>query len=254
MAQTSHDAVVSAQFGAQAGAYLASAVHAQGPDLDQLRELVGARPEALALDLGCGGGHVSFLLAQQVKQVTAYDLSAEMAATVNHEAARRGLKNLQAHQGSVESLPSGEAQFDLVASRYSAHHWHDVRAGLRQARRVLKPGGAAIFLDVFAPAAPLLDSWLQAFELLRDPSHVRNYSLDQWQALLTDAGFTPKLVSRFKLRLDFSSWIARMKTPEAHVQAIRSLQARADDGVKNYFAIEADGSFVIDTMLIAAEG
>jgi ubiquinone/menaquinone biosynthesis C-methylase UbiE len=254
MGERSHDAVVSEQFSPQAQSYLTSAVHAQGEDLTQLARIVGARPETLALDLGCGGGHVSFLLAPLVQKVVAYDLSEAMVATVRSEAARRGLDNLDARQGSAERLPCPDAAFDIVASRYSTHHWHDIVAGLREARRVLKPGGLAVFMDAVTPVSALLDTWLQSLELLRDPSHVRNYSVEEWQAMLGKVGFRPNEISRFRLRLEFSSWIKRMNTPDVHVQAIRSLQARAGAEVARHFAMEPDGSFMLDTMLITAEG
>jgi len=254
MQERSHEAVVSDQFSPQAQSYLTSAVHAQGEDLEQLARIVGVRPQVLALDLGCGGGHASFLLAPLVRQVVAYDLSEAMVAMVRTEAARRGLANLEARQGSAERLPDSDGAFDLVVSRYSAHHWHDTAAGLGEARRVLKPGGLAVFMDVVAPVPALLDTWLQSLELLRDPSHVRNYSIPQWQAMLAAAGFRPGEVSRFRLRLEFASWVKRMNTPEVHAQAIRSLQDRAGAEIARHFEMEADGSFTIDTMLLCAEG
>ena len=252
MQERSHDALVTEQFGPQAQAYLASAVHAQGEDLRQLAAMIGSRPEALALDLGFGGGHVSFLLAPLMRKVVAYDLSHEMVAMVRAEAERRGFANLDARQGSAERLPCPDAAFDLVVSRYSAHHWLDVQAGLREARRVLKPGGTAVFMDVVTPGSPLLDTWLQSLELLRDPSHVRNYSLEQWRGMLEEADFRPAAVSRFRLRLEFASWVKRMNTPDIHVAAIRSLQGRAGSEVVRHFEIEPDGTFTIDTMLLSA--
>ncbi len=254
MQERSQETVVSEQFGPRAQSYLTSPVHAQGEDLDQLAGIVGARPPGLALDLGCGGGHASFRLAPLTQKVVAYDLSEAMVATVRSEAARRGLGNLEARQGSAERLDYPDAAFDIVVSRYSIHHWHDAVAGLKEARRVLKPGGLAVFMDVVAPDSPLLDTWLQSLELLRDPSHVRDYSVPEWHAMLEGAGFRPGAVSLFRLRLEFSSWIGRMNTPESHVQAIRSLQARAGAEVRRYFEIEADGTFTIDTMLLPAEG
>ena len=254
MQERTHDALVTEQFGPRANAYLTSAVHAQGEDLDQFIALVGSRPEAYAMDLGFGGGHVSFALAPLVRKVVAYDLSEAMVATVRAEATRRGFANLDARLGSAERLPCPDAAFDIVATRYSAHHWLDVQAGVREARRVLKPGGLAVFMDATTPGSPLLDTWLQGLELLRDPSHVRNYSIEEWRAMLEAAGLKPGAPSRFRLRLEFSSWIKRMNTPEIHAQAIRSLQQRAGAEVTRHFEIEPDGSFTIDTMLMTAEG
>jgi len=254
MAERSHEDFVQAQFSPQAAAYLTSTVHAQGEDLDLLAKTVAKRPLAAALDLGCGGGHAAFLLAPLVGSVIAYDLSEAMLGTVSAEASRRSLTNVATRQGSAERLPFADKSFDIVVSRYSAHHWRDLAAGLREARRVLKPGGLAVFMDVVSPTDPLLDTWLQALELLRDPSHVRDYSLVEWQSLMREAGFPPASVTSFRLRLEFQSWIRRINTPEAHVAAIRSLQGQAASSVTGHFAIEPDGSFTIDTALLAAEG
>jgi ubiquinone/menaquinone biosynthesis C-methylase UbiE len=248
-----HNTVVSAQFSPRAQAYLTSAVHAKGEDLEQMVALVGQRPNAIALDMGCGGGHVAFQLAPLVSKVVAYDLSESMLAVVDREAKRRGLNNVVIKQGAAESLPCPSEAFDVVASRYSAHHWHDMPAGLAQMRRVSKPGGLAIFMDVISPGVPLLDTWLQSMELLRDPSHVRNSSLAEWDGLLTAAGFVVGTVKKYRLRLEFAAWIERMKTPESHVAAIRSLQQHAGTHVSDYFAIETDGSFTVDTVLMTAE-
>ncbi|KEA40832.1 SAM-dependent methyltransferase, partial [Pseudomonas aeruginosa] len=171
-----HDDVVQRQFGAQAAAYLSSAVHAQGEEFALLRDALAGRPEARVLDLGCGAGHVSFQVAALAGEVVAYDLSAEMLAVVAQSAAERGMANIRTEQGKAESLPFADGEFDFVFSRYSTHHWRDVGLALREVRRVLKPGGVAIFVDVAAPGQALPDTFLQTVELLRDTSHVRNYS------------------------------------------------------------------------------
>jgi ubiquinone/menaquinone biosynthesis C-methylase UbiE len=247
-----HDATVLEQYDSRAEAYLTSAVHAAGADLDRMADLVGDRPDAVALDMGCGGGHVAFRLADRVGKVVAYDLSAAMLETVAAEARRRGLDNLVTKQGAAEALPCPDASFDVVATRYSAHHWGTYRDGLAQMRRVVKPGGLALFMDVVSPGTALLDTWLQALELLRDPSHVRNASVAEWRTTLAAVGFAVDDVVTYRLRLEFASWIARMRTSDVHVAAIRSLQARAASEVRDYFEIGADGSFTVDTVLIAA--
>jgi ubiquinone/menaquinone biosynthesis C-methylase UbiE len=252
MTGSSHQSLVSDQFGPRAGAYLTSAVHAEGEDLVQMREAVQGRKDWRVLDLGCGAGHVAFRVAPEVREVVAVDLSADMLRAVSEEAGRRGLSNIVTECSPVERLPFPDASFDAVMSRYSAHHWHGFAAGLREARRVLKSEGLAIFVDAVSPGPALLDTHMQAVELLRDPSHVRDYSENEWLQALIRAGFAPGDVTRRRLPLDFASWIARMRTPEPHVQAIRSLQQRASDEIVRHFDIRPDGSFTIDTILIGA--
>ncbi|MCJ2140736.1 class I SAM-dependent methyltransferase [Methylobacterium sp. E-066] len=252
MSARNHAGHVVDQFGAQAAAYVTSAVHAAGADLDRIGALVRGLPGARVLDLGCGGGHVAFAAAAAGAAVTAYDLSAEMLAAVTAEAGRRGLDRIETRQGAAESLPFPDAAFDAVLTRYSAHHWRDVPAALAEARRVLKPEGLLVVCDAVAPEEPLLDTHLQAVELLRDPSHVRDYRVSEWRRMLEIAGFVPGEALASRPRMEYASWIARMRTPEVNAAAIRALQASAPVEVAAHFAIEADGSFLLDSVLIEA--
>lgn len=242
--------LVARQFGARARAYVESAVHARGEDLDQLARLAERERPTRCLDLGCGGGHVSFTVAPYAGEVVAYDLSAQMLAEVKEEAARRGLSNISTRQGAVEDLPFADGSFDMVASRYSGHHWSDLPKALGAARRVLKDGGRAVFMDVAGAAQPLLDTFLQTIEMLRDPSHVRDYGVREWRAYVEAAGFVVEDETARRVRLEYSSWIARIGTSEVNAAAIRSLQQGASMEVKRHFEIEPDGSFTIDTLAL----
>ena len=102
------------------------------------------------------------------------------------------------------------------------------------------------------PAWPLLDTHLQAVELLRDTSHVRNRTLAEWTSALELAGFAVRGLRTWQLRMDFPVWIARMRTPEENARAIRALQTAASSEVRAHFAIEPDGSFMLDIMMIEA--
>jgi ubiquinone/menaquinone biosynthesis C-methylase UbiE len=202
-----------------------------------------------ALDLGTGGGHVAYALAGAAGAVTAVDPSSDMLAVVAAEAERRGLRNVETVQAVAEDLPFHNGNFDFLASRYSAHHWRDAAAGLREARRVLRPGATALFVDIVAPETPAFDTHLQAVELLRDVSHVRDYSVAQWLALLAKAGFSaPAPV----LRMEFSEWTRRIGTPAPLAAAIRLLQRKTDDATHAHFGIEADGSFWLDAAMFEA--
>jgi len=248
----SHDAVVQDQFGPQAAAYVESSVHAGGQDLDALDAIVVRCAPWRALDLGAGGGHVAYRLAPHAASVTAADLSAEMMAAVAATARERGLVNIDTCTAPAESLPFGDGAFDFLACRFSAHHWRAFEAGLREARRVLAPGATAVFIDVVSPGPAALDTHLQAVELLRDPSHVRDYSAEEWGAALVRAGFRLQVTQMRRLRMDYPSWVERMRSSETHRMAIRSLQQQASQEIASYFEIEPDGSFTLDTLQIEA--
>ena len=252
MLAASHNSVALDQYTTRASAYVNSAVHAAGQDLDLIAQLLANQRGAVALDVGCGGGHLTYRLAPLVSQVVACDLAESMLAAVAEQASLRGLPNIATRAAAAESLPFEVATFDVVATRFSAHHWHAFAEGIAEMARVLKPGGLALMSDVVSPGVSLLDTWLQTLELLRDPSHVRDASTAEWDAALAAAGLAIERIEHLRLRLDFATWVARMDTPEPQVTAIRMLQARAASAVKDYFEMEEDSSFTVDTALFVA--
>jgi ubiquinone/menaquinone biosynthesis C-methylase UbiE len=247
-----HTSKVGQQFVTVAEAYLSSRVHSQGVDLEAVVEKLKQKPLGQVLDLGCGAGHLSFASAPFAEAVVAYDLSPEMIGIVTREARQRKHDNLSVQRGHVEELPFEDRTFDWVVTRYSAHHWNDVRRALREVRRVLKPEGTLIIIDVCAPEDPLLDTHLQTVELLRDGSHVRNYSLTNWHSMLAEAEFQIDNHSAWKLPLDFKAWVERMKTPVVFVDTIQALMRNIPQEVRNHFQIAQDGSFVLESVLIEA--
>ena len=245
-----HQQLIDRQFGDRAQAYLDSEVHAHGEELQMLAGVAREHPGAHVLDLGCGGGHVSFSVAPWADSVIAYDLAESMLSTVRAAATARGFANVQVQQGVAERLPFPDDNFDFVFSRFSAHHWSDPASALREVRRVLRPHGEAIFVDVVSPGVAVLDTHLQCVEVLRDASHVRDYSVKEWLSFMTSAGLMSTGHSMQRLRLDFVSWVERMHTPELLCQAIRALQETVGDEVRRYFEIEIDGSFTTDVAVL----
>jgi ubiquinone/menaquinone biosynthesis C-methylase UbiE len=241
------------QFGNTAYEYLISPVHAEGADLQRLTKLTKDTNIGTALDLGCGAGHASFAIAQAATQVTAYDLSPQMLAQVQTEAAKRGLQNINTQQGFVEQLPFADATFDLVVTRLSAHHWSDVPAALREIRRVLKSRGTLVIIDVVASENALFDTVLQAVEILRDASHIRDYRISEWCDLLHKAGFQTPISDKWTITIEFHNWIARMRTSQLRADAIRDMFENASDEVRQHFKVQADSSFDIEVAWLATQ-
>lgn len=250
--KTDHKNTVHAQFDPQAQAYLQSAVHAMGPDLERAAELIGQTiptDTSRVLDVGCGAGHLSFAVAGKVANVVAVDPSPNMLATVSRAAQEKGLTNIRTVQAPAESLPFEDGHFSVVASRYSAHHWLKLPEALREMRRVVKPGGYLLMIDVEGDEDPLVDTHLQTIEVLRDRSHIRDRSPSEWERLITVAGFSGIQHQNWVTRLAFEPWVTRMRTSPERIAMIRTVQQEAPAEVRQALAIEEDGSFSMKTGL-----
>jgi len=245
-------AAVEAQFGRVAENYRSSAVHAGGEDLRRLVEAAALTGRERVLDAGTGAGHTALALAPLAAEVVALDLSAAMLAQGAAQAAERQLTNLCFVTGDVEAPDFPAASFDRIVTRYSAHHWPQPGRALAAFRRLLKPGGYLLLADIVGFEAPVLDTHLQAIELLRDPSHVRDHTVAEWQAMLVAAGFASEVLYRWDLPLDFANWTTRMATPPDAVAMLRRLLAAAPVEVQSGLAVQADGSFVIPGALLKA--
>lgn len=243
---------VQKQFGSVAENYRTSTVHASGEDIAQMVTAANLTGSERVLDAGCGAGHTALAFAPHVAEVVAYDLTPTMLEQVQHLASERGMQNVITREGDVEQLPFADGEFDLVVSRYSAHHWGNPAAALREFRRVLKPGGRFILSDIVSPDTPVVDSYLQTVEVLRDPSHVRDHSIKQWQAMLSDSGFSAEVVFTWRLPLEFTSWVTRMATPELNVAMIQTLFTIAPSEVRKAFEVQQDYSFTIDGAILRA--
>ena len=246
---------VQSQFDHVAANYRVSAVHAAGEDLKLMARHGRARPQSLVLDAGCGAGHTAMAFAPHVKRVIACDFTGAMLAQVKALADARGIDNVTAQHGDVENLPFADTSFDIIASRYSAHHWPHPERALAEFARVLKAGGLFIISDIMAAEDYAQDTFLQTIELLRDASHVRDYRISEWQSMLSAAGFMPELVHTFDLTLHFDTWTRRMMTPAPNAQMIMTLFHAASDDIRGGFGLPerisgGDFTFVIPAAVI----
>ena len=231
------------RFGAAAAAYAVSAVHRGGPDLDAMLATGGASGRERVLDVGCGAGHTALAFAERAASVVALDLTPAMLEQARQLAAERGLANVRFEQGNAARLPFPDASFEVVTSRLAAHHVAEPAAMVREAARVLVPGGMFLLSDTISPEDPARDSFLNAFELLRDPSHVRDHRISEWEAMFRAAGLAPRCLGRFDIRQEFEPWVARIGTSPESVIGLRALCDAAPDEVRAHYGIRGRGDY-----------
>ncbi len=248
---TEHDADatyarVQASFGPNAAKYTASAGHADEQALARLVERLAPRPTDQLLDIGTGAGHTALAFAPVVARVAAFDLTRAMLEEVRRNAHARGIGNITVHQGAAESLPFASETFDLVTCRLTTHHFPALARAVGEMARVLRRDGRLLVADTTVPEDDEVDRAINQIELLRDPSHVRNWRPSEWRRMATDAGLR---VVECELGyydegsgMDFDAWTARIGTPPDAVTELRARFAGASPDLVRALRITGSGS------------
>lgn len=245
---------VQAQFGDKAEAYAASAIHADPAHLVRLLDLLQPQPGWRVLDVAAGAGHTAHALARHAASVVAADLIPSMAAKARALALEKGLSNLAVLAADAGALPFAAGSFDLVTVRLAPHHFPDIGRFLAEARRVLPPGGRLAVVDNVVPGSlrtgkqarlqQAAGRYVNAFERLRDPSHVRCLSLYEWRQAFTGAGLTIEHEETAWKWLDFGPWAARMAVTEPTLTRLRVLLLRAPNAVLEFLSPEIRGDTI----------
>lgn len=140
------------------------------------------------VELGCGTGYVSGWAARRgAARVVGVDTSVEQLATARRLAAEHGIE-LELHHASAEATPLPDASFDVAVSEYGAATWCDPQAWIREAWRLLRPGGQLAFLTnhhLVTCTSPLDGSLPVVEELVRPWFGDRRYD---WRDAADDAG------------------------------------------------------------------
>ncbi len=117
---------------------------------DAIRAAVAERPFASLLDLGTGTGRMLELFGPQIERGLGLDLSLDMLALARERLDRAGLRHCTVRQGDIYDLALPKDTFDLVIIHQVLHFLDDGARAIREAARVLRPGGRLLVID-FAP-------------------------------------------------------------------------------------------------------
>ena len=203
----------------RAEAYRQSPGHRERADLDLVVEWCEPAEGVKALDVATGGGHVARRLRELGAEVVTLDPSPGMRADV---------------LASAEHIPFDDGAFDVVVTRIAPHHFEDISAAVGELERVSNR------LVVIEDTLYSSERHEQA-EKLRDPTHVRNYTEDEWREFLTEAGLEVEQVECFEKVHPLEDWLARTGCEGAEAERVRELLAdRLTD----------DGTAWVDTKLV----
>ena len=217
-----HKARVTAQFGPSAAAYVASAGHAGGPDLEQLLAWGRKRGAARVLDIATGGGHAALAFSRFTPSVVAMDLTLPMLQAARAFVAAQGVASIRLLAADVETLPFRDGTFGTVTCRLAAHHFPALLPPLREVARVLRAGGSFLVEDILGHDDDEAAAFITEVERRRDPSHVRAFRQLEWTAFLRAAGLTVMDEAVLSRPRDWEDWTTRARmTPEARAELER---------------------------------
>ncbi|MBM7598659.1 ubiquinone/menaquinone biosynthesis C-methylase UbiE [Virgibacillus halotolerans] len=233
-------------------AYVQSTTHANGDDLSLMVKWLQPDTTMNALDIATGGGHVAKRLANDVKEVTATDITEDMLTNTSRHLQQ--YKNISFEVADAEALPFQDRTFDIVTCRIAAHHFPHPDQFLSEVYRVLKPNGQFLFIDNVAADKKPLDQFINTLEKMRDYSHVRSLKISEWEQLLEKQHLTIEKQQSRKKVLPFESWVTRTLDTKAAHDKVSDFILRASKEILEYYDVKLQDdqiqSFAIDEWMV----
>lgn len=161
----------------------------------RLYEMLSPSPSGLYLDIGCGTGNYLTALAEKSVRFYGIDPSEVMLAE-----ARLKPNNAVLIKATAEAIPIEDHFFDGALATLTLHHWTDLRQGLREVCRVLKPGAKLVILS-FTPEQ-LMGYWLHHYFPLMIARSCLTPPLPEMEAILDDTGFTLTATEKYFIHED----------------------------------------------------
>jgi len=200
---TEHNQTIISQFTQQAIPFTQLAGHSQQDALQHLIAVSGVRAQDTVLDVACGPGLVACEFAKHARAVTGIDLTPAMIEQAIQRQQAQGLTNLTWHVGDVTQLPYSDASFSMVITRFSFHHFVEPQSVLQEMWRVCQPGGTVMLVDVALPPEKV-EAYNQ-MEKLRDPSHTRALTVQEFLSMAHHCGLQQLQTSGFKVEMELET-------------------------------------------------
>lgn len=234
--------LASQRFGRYAAGYVTASVFSDNDQLARLIEIAEPQPHWRVLDIATGGGHTALAFASHVREVIASDLTLPMLSVARDHIHSTAVANVHYTAAEAAALPFAAESFDLVTCRIAPHHFPDVYRFMLASARVLRPGGIMLVQDHVVPDKRRVAHYADAFERLRDPSHVRTLTESEWQGVYLDVGLEVTHTEQFIRRHDLIPWAERQGCEADVIERLQVMLLRAPDAVARWMQPELAGT------------
>ena len=187
--ESEHLNVVRQQFRAQATDFDRQ-VGSPGYDyiLAWILDSLELRPSLSVLDVAAGTGLMGLAIAPRVQTVVALDATPEMLEQGRRRAMDEGISNIVFEEGDAQRLPYPDDSFELITCRIGMHHFQEPRIQVLEMVRVCRPGGQVAIIDIVSSEDPVVASFHNRLERLRDPSHTRALGGGELAGIIEECG------------------------------------------------------------------
>jgi ubiquinone/menaquinone biosynthesis C-methylase UbiE len=216
------------QFGKQAEAYSKGNIFVDEVHLGEIVNRSGVENSHTVLDIATGAGFLALEFAKKARNIYGCDLTRNMLLKACEKKKILDLNNTGFLLSDVESLPFPDGSFDIVSCRFAFHHFPDPEMALNEMKRVCKE--RIIIVDGVSSEDRNKSLFHNRIEKIRDPSHVRIYSLSEIKTLLDKIGATVFDLTHWDIPQDFEEWMRRAGANKRKMEEIERLMRQSVEG------------------------
>ncbi len=244
------------QFGRQAEAYSKGNIFVDGVHLSEVVRRSGVTANDRVLDIATGAGFLALEFAKIAHEVTGCDLTRNMLLRACEKQKNSGLANTGFLLSDVEALPFPDEAFDIVSCRFAFHHFPDPVKALLEMRRVCNAHGLIVLVDGVSSEDRDKSLFHNRIEKLRDPSHVRIYSLSEMRKMFHKIGAVIADITHWDIPQDFEDWMRRAGTGDNETEVIERLMLQGMESDSTGLQVKIEGGrlgFTYDTIILIAK-
>jgi len=242
------------QFGKQAEAYAKGNIFVDVVHLSEVVKRSGVEKHHRVLDIATGAGFLALEFAKKANVAIGCDLTRNMLLKAREKEISLGLNNTGFLLSDVETLPFPDESFDIVSCRFAFHHFPNPDKALLEMNRVCRD--KLVLVDGVSSEEIEKSLFHNSIEKMRDPSHVRIYSLSEIEEMFNTLGADITDITHWEIPQDFEEWMTRAGSDKKQTEMIERLMLESRDGDRTGLWVKVENGrlgFAYDTIILIAQ-